>query len=141
MTETLRDNLKAVIVNDLTEIGRLSEVIEAFIARNGLDRKAAFEINLALDELLTNTISYGYDDGQEHRIGIEVAFVEGVITIEVEDDGRAFNPFEAREPDLDADLLERPIGGLGVHLVRQVIDQVDYRRTDGRNIVTLKKHV
>lgn len=141
MAETGRDNLKAVIVNDLTEIGRLSEVIDEFIARNGLDRKAAFEINVAMDELLTNTISYGYDDGQEHRIGIEVGLSDGVITIEVEDDGRAFNPFDAKQPDIEAELLERPIGGLGVHLVRQLIDEVDYRRTDGRNIVTLKKHV
>jgi serine/threonine-protein kinase RsbW len=61
------------------------------------------------------------------------------VTAEVEDDGRAFNPLEAAAPNLDASIDERPIGGLGIHLVRSVMTSVEYRRQDGRNVLTMKK--
>ncbi|QQS49153.1 MAG: ATP-binding protein [Acidobacteriota bacterium] len=141
MSETIPHNLEAVIVNDLTEIGRLGRLVDEFIEGHRLPAKTAFEINLALDELLTNTITYGYDDGLEHRIHIRGSLVDGRIRIEIEDDGRAFNPLEAAVPDLEAPLVERPIGGLGIHLVRQLTDLIEYRRAAGKNIVILNKNV
>lgn len=135
------ENLDVVITNDLSEIGRLSMIVEDFVARHDLSAQTAFELNLALDELLTNVISYGYADELEHKINIRGSIVDDLIVIEIEDDGREFNPFELKEPDLNAALMERPIGGLGIHLVRKMIDVVEYRRRDGKNIVVLKKNV
>lgn len=141
MAETGLENLDVVIINDLAEIGRLSILVDDFVSRHRLPTRTAFELNLALDELLTNVISYGYTDEMQHEIHIRGSIVDDLIVIEIEDDGREFNPFEIKEPDLKASLVERPIGGLGIHLVRQMIDVVEYRRLDGKNIVVLKKSV
>ncbi len=141
MAETGMENLNVVIINDLAEIGRLSILVDDFVSRHRLPTRTAFELNLALDELLTNVISYGYADELKHEIQIRGSIVDDLIVIEIEDDGLEFNPFEIKEPDLKAPLIERPIGGLGIHLVRQMIDVVEYRRLDGKNIVVLKKSV
>jgi serine/threonine-protein kinase RsbW/sigma-B regulation protein RsbU (phosphoserine phosphatase) len=127
--------------NDLSEIGRIAPLVEAYCAERGLDPEIAFAINLSLDEILTNTISYGYDDAAEHGIEIEIAAADGQVTVTVRDDARAFDPTAAETPDLDADIDERPIGGLGIHLVRTLMDAVAYRRSGGRNHLTLTKTI
>ena len=92
-----------------------------------------------MDELLTNTISYGYDDDEEHRIDLSLRLEGGTLVVEIADDGRAFDPLQAPEPDLGASLEERAVGGLGIYLVRKTMDGVAYRREGGRNVVTLTK--
>ncbi|MCY4558926.1 MAG: ATP-binding protein [Chloroflexi bacterium] len=96
---------------------------------------------LAVDELLTNTISYGYDDDGEHRIELVLRLEGGALVFEIADDGRAFDPLQASTPDIGASLQDRAIGGLGIYLVRKTMDGVTYRRQDGRNVVTLTKLV
>ena len=87
-------------------------------------------------------IRYAHDDdGREHPIVVRLSVREGVLTAHVEDDGRAFNPLEAPAPDIDAGIDERPIGGLGIHLVRSVMSSVEYRREDGRNILIMTKQL
>lgn len=134
--------LMIAITNDLAEIEPLSQVINEFIARQQLPAKLAFELNLALDELLTNTISYGYEPGQTGQtIYVRGVLADGFIILEIEDGARAFNPLAMSEPDLDAALNERPIGGLGIYLVRQLMDDVTYQRRAGKNLLTLKKAI
>ena len=97
-------------------------------------------MNLALDEVVTNVIRYAHDDdGRQHQIVVRLALEQDVLTAQVEDEGRAFNPVEAPAPDIGASIDERPIGGLGIHLVRSVMNSVEYRREDGRNVLTMKK--
>ena len=129
------------IGNDLAEIGRLAEAIDDFCGEHGLGGEVAHAFNLALDELLTNTISYGYDDAETHRITIGLSVSGPRVTAVVEDDGRAFDPTQAGEPDIEADLDDRPIGGLGIHFVRAMMDEIGYERVEGRNRLTLTKHV
>ncbi|MDX2032068.1 MAG: ATP-binding protein [Blastocatellia bacterium] len=136
---TMPERLELTIRNDLAEIARISERIDDFIAGHGLPAKLAFELNLALDELLTNVISYGYDDPGPHDIEVRCALADDVITLEMEDDGRAFDPFDAPPPDLTASIEDRSIGGLGVHLIRNLMTHTEYQRRDGRNVVILKK--
>jgi anti-sigma regulatory factor (Ser/Thr protein kinase) len=134
------ESLTITIKNDLSKIEPVSQVIADFIAQRQLPAKVAFDLNLALDELLTNSILYGYEEGQKgHEIFIRVAHAGDFIELEIEDDGRPFNPLETPEPDLQADLLDRPIGGLGFHLVRKLTDQIEYQRRDGKNILKIKK--
>lgn len=126
--------------NELEEIQLLAEAIELFGEENGIPAKALFQVNLALDELLTNTISYGYPEGGEHEILVSLILEgERKLRIEIHDDGEAFNPLETEEPDTSQDIDERPIGGLGIHLVRQMMDEIEYIRKDEQNILLIRK--
>ena len=94
---------------------------------------------MALDEVVTNIISYAYADDTEHRVMVRVALVRDVVSVRVEDDGRAFNPLDAPPPDLRLGADERPIGGLGVHIVRSVMDSLEYHRENERNVLIMTK--
>lgn len=133
--------LEFSIVNDLRDIAGVGEKVGAFCAEHGLAEEVSFEVHLALDELLTNTIDYGYDNDNEHRIDLLLRLQGDTLTVEIADDGRAFDPLQAAEPDMGASLQDRARGGLGIYLVRKMMDSVAYRRQDGRNIVTLTKRV
>lgn len=133
-------SLSVTLVNQLSEVERLSRLVETFGEAEGLGPEVVFSVNLALDEVVTNVIRYAHDDdGLQHPIVVRLALEQDVLTAQVEDDGRAFNPLEAPAPDTGASIDERPIGGLGIHLVRSVMNSVEYRREDGRNVLTMKK--
>ena len=131
--------LQFSVVNDLREIAVAADKIEEFCSVNGIPPATAYAVNLSVDELLTNTISYGYEDSEEHRIDLMIRLDGDRLAIEISDDGVAFEPDSAEEPDTDAPIEDRPIGGLGIFLTRQMMDSFDYRRDEGRNIVTLTK--
>jgi anti-sigma regulatory factor (Ser/Thr protein kinase) len=133
--------LHLTVRTDLSEIGRIATEVEAFCEERGLGDEVAQAVNLSLDELLTNTISYGYDDAADHVIEVELAADGDRLTVVLRDDARAFDPTEAEAPDLDADLDDRPIGGLGIHLVRSFMDEVRYSRSNGYNLLTLTKYI
>ena len=133
--------LEFSLVNDLRGISSAAARIDAFCAAHGLSPGIRFDVTLAVEELVTNTIGYGYDDGGEHSIDVVLRIEGDTLTVEIADDGRAFDPLQAPEPDLGAPLEERAVGGLGIYLVRKTMDGVAYRRQDGRNVVTLTKHV
>ena len=131
--------LQFSVVNDLREIAVAADKIEEFCSVKGIPPATAYAVNLSVDELLTNTISYGYEDSEEHRIDLMIRLDGDRLAIEISDDGVAFEPDSAEEPDTDAPIEDRPIGGLGIFLTRQMMDSFDYRRDEGRNIVTLTK--
>lgn len=137
MSEAIAVELK----NSLSEIARLKRIVDEFARRHQIEAQTLRNMDLALDEILTNIISYGYDEGGEHRIVIRLALEQGKWTVEVEDDGRPFNPLTAPAPDTKQLLEERPIGGLGIHLVRKNIDELDYRRQQDRNILIMRLNV
>ena len=128
--------------NELAEIPRFAGEIEAFCESRGVAPADIYKINLALDELLTNIISYGFDDGALHRIQIAVTLLGDHFEAVLCDDGKPFDPLsEVGAAVLDGEVEDRPIGGLGVHLVRTLMDQVIYEHADGRNRLTLLKRV
>lgn len=131
--------MELTIRNDLGEIGRLALAVDAFCEAQGLDEGIAHALNLSLDELLANTIGYGYDDAAAHEIAIALSLADGDVTVTIRDDARPFDPTQAGEPDIDAELDDRPIGGLGIHIVRAMMDEIRYRRVDGHNLLTLTK--
>lgn len=131
--------LEISVTNDQRGIGSAAARIDAFSAAHGLASRISFDVNLAVDELVTNTIGYGYDDDGEHRIDLALRIDGGTLTVEIADDGRAFDPLQAPEPGMSAPMEERARDGLGIYLVRKTMDAVAYRREDGRNVVTLTK--
>jgi anti-sigma regulatory factor (Ser/Thr protein kinase) len=133
MAATLTLTLK----NDPAEIGRLVDLLEAFGPQSGLTDEATFKLTLALDEIVANVVRHGFDDDREHRIEVKVTVDDRTVTASVEDDGLEFDPREAPVPDLDLPIEMRKPGGLGMHLVRATMDSVEYRRQDGRNILTI----
>ena len=131
---------ETTIANDMADLGRLPPQLEAFAEQAGLPPDVAMHIDIVLDELLVNTISYGYPDGRDGIITLRMQ-VDDSVTIVIEDDGDAFDPLSAAPPDLETDLEHRQIGGLGVHFVRTMMDSVDYQRTGGINRLTLTKQL
>jgi len=127
------------VKNDLSQLSLIVEKLEEIANSWSLASDTLFNINLVIEELFTNIVFYGFSDKDEHDIIIRISRKNGVLEIEIEDDGREFNPFEAPEPDhIDKPLEERDIGGLGIHFVRSIMDEVGYKRIDDKNILTLK---
>ncbi len=129
------------VKNQLAELDRMSHVVHDLAARHALPERTGFEVTLALDEVLTNVISYAYDDDAEHEILVHVSLNDCELRVQVEDDGQPFDPLGLPPPDLDLGIDDRPIGGLGVHLVRCVMDGLEYRRESGRNILVMIKRL
>ena len=145
MTEsTTRPTLRLVLKNDSFELERLAEAFDDFADRHQVSDRARFQLQLCLEEMVLNVINYGFDDDAEHEIHVDFEFQidSRTITVNILDDGRRFNPLtEVPEPDIDAKLEDRTVGGLGVHFVRTFMDDADYRHEDGKNRLTLTKNV
>ena len=135
------EKLNLSIVNDLAELSRVAESVDEFCASLAIPASCAFKLNVALEELLTNTISYGYDDAGRHEIAIDIECEGETIVTELSDDARPFDPLTAPSPDLDTAIEDRRIGGLGIHLVKTLMDDVVYAYRDGRNHITLRKKI
>jgi serine/threonine-protein kinase RsbW len=131
--------LSVVLANRLPEIARLAGLVAAFGEEHALPSTVIFNLNTSLDEVITNVISYAYDDDIAHEVRVNVILDVDRVTAEVEDDGRAFNPLDLAPPDIQAGLDRRGVGGLGVHIVRSLMDTVEYRRERDRNIFTMSK--
>jgi serine/threonine-protein kinase RsbW len=125
--------------NDLAELERLGRVVEEFGRRQHLPPTRLFDLQLAVNEVFTNVVQYGFDDDRPHEIVVRLMTGTDEVVVEIEDDGRPFDPLTAPAPRLDVPLEERQPGGLGVYLARRVTDAMDYRRDGGRNVVRLRK--
>jgi sigma-B regulation protein RsbU (phosphoserine phosphatase) len=136
--ETTSETIVVELKNRLPEIERLGRITDDFGQHYQLTAETSHNLKVALDEILTNIISYAYADSGEHSILTRFCLEQGKLTVEVEDDGRPFNPLNASEPNTEQLLEDRPIGGLGIHLVRQLMDELEYRRQNDRNILIMK---
>ncbi len=134
-------DLSLELKNCQTETDKLCRCVEDLGASLGLAQKTIFAITLAIEELFTNIISYGFKDDHEHVIGITLNQEDRVLVIRIEDDGVPFNPEKARGPDTDCPLEKSKIGGLGIHLAKKMMDEFEYVRQQDRNIITMKKYL
>jgi phosphoserine phosphatase RsbU/P len=133
--------LELTLANRLSEVERLISALEQFGQVHRMADSDVQAVTLALDEVITNTISYGYDDEGAHEIRVRLTLANGGLSAEVEDDGKPFNPLTAPQPDLTGPVEARPVGGLGVHLVRSVMNHVDYRRESGKNRLLMSRRL
>jgi len=125
--------------NTLDALPLLAEAVEIFGDEAGWGDVVVMQINLVLEELIVNVIDYGYPDGRNGCIDVLIETSAEEIRIRITDDGNAFDPFAAATPDLSLDITERPIGGLGIHLVRSYVDTYTYQYVNNHNKVVLTK--
>ena len=126
---------------DVREIERLNRLVRQFGELHDVPSRTLYAVNLALDELVTNVILYGYEDGSGKDVVIKLETAGRELVAAVADEAKAFNPLEVAPPDLSAPLEDRQLGGLGVHLVRSLMDRVSYARENDKNVLTIRKRL
>ena len=127
------------IRNRREEFARVTEAVDRLAAEHRLDAGVVGDMQVALDEVLTNIVDYGYTDDAEHKIRIRLKCLDNVFEATVEDDGIPFNPLESAAPDTRVLLRERRIGGVGLHFVKNLMSEVSYDRIGDRNRLVLRR--
>ena len=125
--------------NEVAQISRLPEFVEKAVKESNLDASLTDTINLALEEAVTNVILYAYPEGTPGKVNIDVAVTDKALYFTISDKGKPFDPTARQEVDIEADVEDRPIGGLGIHLVRNIMDEVRYERRGDKNVLILIK--
>ena len=132
--DTVR-TVRIVISNSIADMAKVADLVDRFGAEHAIPQRAIVNLNVCLDELLNNTISYGYSDQNVHDITIELSLAgDTSLSAEISDDAAPFDPREAPSPSFDG-----MIGGLGVHFVRTLMDEIAYARVGNRNVVKITK--
>lgn len=126
-----------VLRNELPELDRLAEGLRDFCLLHGMGEEAPADVRLAVEEAVSNTIRHGYLDREPHEIRLRASMQGDALVLEIEDDARAFNPLEAPLPDLTLPVEQKPVGGLGILLIRTVMDRAEYERVGGKNRLRL----
>lgn len=134
-TEEMRIRLPARREN----LEKLIDFILSIIKSAGINKETAAEIHLAVDEACTNSIKYAYPDGPAGDIELSCRLDRRLATVTIRDWGLAFNPMELPPPDLNLDIADRPIGGLGIYLMKKFSDRLEYRRENDSNFLTIIK--
>ena len=128
-----------ILHNDIQQIPQLAEFIETIADEINLDQGLAMSLNLALEEAVTNVILYAYPKGSDGRVDVEAIISKDKLKFIISDSGKEFDPTAAPEADVTLGVEDRPIGGLGIYLVRKIMDSVSYERTDGKNVLSMIK--
>ncbi len=129
------------IKNELEQLTRLYEFLDLHTSAYGLEEQLTMQIKLALEEVVTNVILYAYPNKKDQDIRIDMNYGNKQLAIVITDKGTPFNPLEMKEPDITLPPEERPIGGLGIYLVKQLRTEVTYSRSSGKNILTMTKDI
>ena len=128
-----------VLANEISEISRLNGFIEEIGEEFGLTPDVGFNLNLVLEEAVVNIINYAYPKEDHQWIYLSAKLQDGTIILVLTDTGKEFDPTMAPEADITLSADEREIGGLGIFLIRQIMNEVKYERIDGKNVLTLEK--
>ncbi len=134
-------NYSFELKNDLSELETLCQNLNQFGQVTGLSESCTTDMNICLDEIFTNIVSYGFEDDLEHMIHFTINLDNLELTLIIEDDGIRFNPLEKKEPETPPDLIDIRIGGLGIHIVRKLMDALSYKRECNKNKFTMKKFI
>ena len=133
--------LELTLPNQRSGVAQLQDQLESFARQHGLAARVFHDVQLAIEEHLTNILLHGYGDNLEHQIRVRIQLDLPELRVEVEDDGRPFNPWEQPEPRVSQPIDARPIGGLGIHMKRKSLDGMEYRRAEGKNILLMIKRL
>jgi serine/threonine-protein kinase RsbW len=130
---------KIEISNNVEDLSVMAAKIEELSENWELPVPLTMNLNLVLEEAVTNIIFYGFPEGGNHPITILLSLIDQELTVVIEDEGIPFDPTLKEQPDTNLPADERPIGGLGIFLIRKIMDNVVYARVEKKNILTLKK--
>lgn len=131
----MRPSFRMTIGTDPTQVAGVSRAFAAFAEAHKVPAAVRRSVSVALDELLSNSCAYG----SAAEVSIDVELQADRLSVTLSDDGKPFNPLDLVAPDTGVPIDQRPIGGLGIHLTRQIMDEVAYQRRAGRNVITLAK--
>ncbi|HOT76691.1 MAG TPA: ATP-binding protein [Candidatus Wallbacteria bacterium] len=129
------------VANNQTELDKIVDFVETTGGEWSFNARLSGEINLMLEELFINTVSYGYPDQSEGSVEIKLSVSDGELAIEFSDDGEEFDPLSIAAADTGLDIMHRKIGGLGMHLIRQISDSVEYKRNGNFNTLIIRKKI
>lgn len=132
---------KLVIKNEISEINKLAIFIEGLGEELNLTPDLVFNLNLVLEEAVSNVILYAYPKGESQEISLKANVIGNNLVFLLTDSGKEFDPTQAPDADITLSAEERQIGGLGIFLIRQIMNTVEYQRIDGKNILTLGKQL
>ncbi len=127
--------------SDIAELERLGAFVDGFCELEGIPQDICYQLHVALEELVINAIKYGGCDPKQGAIRLAIQRTGDEVAVQLSDSGVRFNPLNVPSPDLTKSLLDRPAGGLGIHLVRHLIPSIRYERRGGRNYLYLTKPV
>lgn len=130
-----------ILGNRISELPTLTAFIESCGEEWQLRPEVVFNLQLALEECVTNVIMYAYPPEEQHTLQVTAELQKPELIFTIEDSGVPFDPTQVAEADTSLSAEERPIGGLGIYLVRQLMDAIEYRRDGDRNLLTLRKRV
>lgn len=131
-----------ILPNDVAVISRLAEFINRVCEAAGVDEGFTMQLNLAAEEAVVNVMNYAYPPGTKGDIEVSSRIAGNTVTLVIRDSGVPFDPTAKADADTTLTAEERPIGGLGIYLVRRLMDSIAYERTaDGKNVLTMKKEV
>jgi anti-sigma regulatory factor (Ser/Thr protein kinase) len=130
-----------LLQKDVRQIPQLADFVETIAQESNLDQALAMTLNLALEEAVTNVIMYAYPKGSQGLVDLEAIVRKDSLVFILSDSGKPFDPTAAPKADISLDVEERPIGGLGIYMVMNIMDSVAYRRENDRNILTMTKKI
>ena len=139
--ENVRLQRSLTLPNDINTIPQLNEFIDTVCEELEIDMALAMSLNLAMEEAVVNVMDYAYPAGTEGEVNIEAIADETQLHFIISDSGKPFDPTAKEEVDTTLSAEERPIGGLGIHLIRQHMDDISYERRDDKNILRLSKNI
>jgi anti-sigma regulatory factor (Ser/Thr protein kinase) len=136
-----KKKITITLKNDLAELRNLCRYCEKIGKSIGLSEKLIFQTNLALDELFTNIVTYGFKDQKEHQVILTIILDRDALEFHIEDDGIPFDPVNIPGPEQNCSLNDTRVGGLGIHLIKSLMDEITYHRINGKNVLELKKYI
>ena len=129
------------ITNQRDQIDNVRKFFDDYSKENKLTEKTVHDIQMALDELLTNIVNYGYEDSDEHQIDIHFGINNNAVNVEIVDDSKPYNILEQENPDISLSVEDKPIGGLGIFLIKKLMSNVDYYTEEGKNHLVMTKEL
>lgn len=135
----MRKELK--LKNRMEELERVNQFVEEIVDELGLDMEMQMNLNLVIEEMVVNVISYAYPEGKTAEIGLLAESDGKELTFVLSDKGVAFDPTKKESADMDVNPAERDLGGMGIYIVKNIMNEVSYQRLEGKNLLTMKKEI
>ena len=134
-------NKTVQITNQRDQVDTVRKFFDDYSKENKLTEKTVHDIQMALDELLTNIVNYGYEDSDEHKIDVRFGINDDAVRVEIIDDSKPYNILEQENPDISLSVEDKPIGGLGIFLIKKLMSNVDYYTEEGKNHLVMTEEL